>query len=189
MRAEPLPLHCRDEACPLYSRCDAIPAETLTTRDDSRVQVLFVGEAPGKTEVDKRRPFIGESGRLLRRALDYAAPASLDYGFSNVVRCLPLDGASEIRKPNAIEVKHCRDNLYRDIRAMDPDVLVLLGATAVELLIPERPTVYQERGRWRRQLIEGRERFVLTTWHPAYCLRQRSAVAPFYTDLDRKSVV
>lgn len=183
MRAEPLPVNCYNESCPLFGRRDCVPAETLTDSDDSRVQVLFIGEAPGKTEIDRRRPFIGESGRLLRRALDYAAPVPVDYGFSNVARCLPLDPDGEIRKPNGVEVKHCRDFLYHDIRRMDPDVLVLLGATAIDLFIASRPTVYEERGRWRRLVIEGRERLVLTTWHPAYVLRQRSALPAFYKDV------
>lgn len=183
MRTEPLPLSCEQAGCPLFGRHDCVPGEVLTDSEHRNVQVLFVGEAPGKTEVDKSRPFIGESGRLLRRALDYAAPARINYAFSNVIRCLPLDLEGEIRKPIPAEVKHCRRFLGNDIRAVDPDVIVLLGATAVELFVDGRPSVYEERGRWHRIDVEGRERFVITTWHPAYVLRQRNALPQFYKDL------
>lgn len=183
MRVEVLPVRCSDRTCPLHHRCDAVPAEVLTDSEHRRVSVLFVGEAPDRQEVDSHRPFIGESGRLLRRALDYAAPVPIAYGFSNAVRCLPLNQHDELRKPTTAETKRCRPFLYEDVRRTDPDVLVLLGATAIETFITERPTVYEERGRWRRINIEGRERIVLTTWHPAYVLRQRSATAAFYNDI------
>lgn len=183
MRVEALPLQCDCTSCPLYQRRDCVPAELLTDDEHQQVKVLFVGEAPGKTEVEKQRPFIGESGRLLRRALDYASPVRLSYAFSNVLRCLPLDHEDEIRKPTPAEVKQCRGFLGRDIRVTDPDVIVLLGATAVELFVDGKPSVYEERGRWHRIDVEGRERLVITTWHPAYVLRQRNALPQFYKDL------
>ena len=182
MRAEPLSFGCQSTTCPLHGRSDCIPTETLTVGEGSRVQVLFIGDSPDDVTVEKRRPFVGDAGRLLRRACDYGATKQLDYGFSNVIRCLPLHNG-EARKPSIVEVRHCRDHLLRDIRTTDPDVIVLLGQAAVGLLIPDSPSLYEERGRWRRLEIEGRERFVMTTWHPAYVQRQRSTVPQFYQDL------
>ena len=70
-----------------------------------------------------------------------------------------------------------------DIEQLDPDILILLGQTALNLLLPDRPAIHAERGRWRRLVIAGRERIVGTTWHPAYVARQKTALPAFYGDL------
>lgn len=183
MRHAPLPIDCSDTACPLYGRRDCVPAELACHHEDEVCDLLFIGEAPGKTEVDKRRPFVGESGRLLRKAIKEASPGPVNVAYSNVARCLPLNEAGDIRKPVAAEVKACQHFLMADIERLDPDVICLLGASAIELFLPDRPTVHAERGRWRRVNIAGRDRIVMTTWHPAYVLRQFSALPMWFTDL------
>lgn len=183
MRSQLRTLDCHDQSCPLYGRRDCTPAEMVCSREDNTVDILFVGEAPGKTEVERERPFIGVSGTLLRRAIQYAKRPNMNLAFSNVTRCLPLDDSNEIRKPSTKEVNCCNHFLMRDIEALDPDVICLLGSTAVDLLLPDRPTVHEERGRWRTSWIAGRERIVFTTWHPAYVGRKKSAIPIFFTDL------
>jgi uracil-DNA glycosylase family 4 len=183
VRHAPFPIDCSDTACPLYGRRDCVPAELACHHEDEVCDLLFIGEAPGKTEVDKRRPFVGESGRLLRKAIKEASPGPVNVAYSNVARCLPLNEAGDIRKPVAAEVKACQHFLMADIERLDPDVICLLGASAIELFLPDRPTVHAERGRWRRVHIAGRDRIVMTTWHPAYVLRQFSALPMWFTDL------
>ena len=182
VRHVPFPIECTDTACPLHGRCDCVPAELACQFEDNACDLLFIGEAPGETEVKKRRPFVGVSGRLLRKAVAEAKPGPVNVGYSNVARCLPLS-EGEIRKPSPAEARCCRHFLMADIERFDPDVLCLLGATAINMFLPDKPTVHAERGRWRRVHIAGRERIVMTTWHPAYVLRQYSALPMWYADL------
>jgi uracil-DNA glycosylase family 4 len=183
VRLVPYGIECRDGSCPLYSRLDCVPAELAYQFEEDACELLFVGEAPGETEAEKQRPFVGVSGRLLRRAVAEAKTADINIGYSNVVRCLPRDEKGEIRKPAPAEVKACRHFLMADIARFDPDVICLLGATAINMFLPDRPTVHAERGRWRRMKIAGRERIVMTTWHPAYVCRQYSALPMWFADL------
>ena len=125
-----LQLFCEDQGCPLYHRRDFVPAELI--RNDStreNLHVLFVGEGPAEWETKKGRPFFGVSGTTLRKAIRYAIPKGVDfnYGFSNMVRCWPLDENDKTRAPTAKEISHCRHFLERDIAHTDPDVIVTLG--------------------------------------------------------------
>lgn len=187
MRRFRLQLYCDQTDCPLHEREDFVPCEICLLKDDRKLNVLFVGEGPGKTEVsaDIERPFIGRSGQLLRRIIKHARGGQdFNYGFTNTVRCLPLDKDEEIRPPTKREQHFCRQFLDRDIRKTDPDVIVLLGRSPLETFPPGSSyTVASERGNWRIAEIEGRERVVFSTWHPAYVGRQKSLLPTFYEDI------
>jgi uracil-DNA glycosylase family 4 len=187
MKIRRLKLYCEQSECPLHEREDFIPCEINLVGDDSKLNVLFVGEGPGKTEVNAEieRPFIGRSGKLLRRTIKSACGGEpFNYGFTNTVRCLPLNKDDEIRPPTRREQSLCRKFLDRDIQKTDPDVIVLLGRSPLEAFPPPGDyTVAGERGNWRLVEIEGRERVVFSTWHPAYVGRQKKVLPVFYEDI------
>lgn len=176
-------MHCGETACPLGCRRDCIPAEAVFVNESETLDLLFVGEAPGKTEIARRRPFIGVSGSLLRRAATRAQTRPCNYGFDNVARCLPLDAGGEIRRPTSGEIHACLPFLLRDIARYDPRVIVLLGATALDALLPGNPNLQQQRGRYERVEIAGRQRWVLTTWHPAFVGRNKNMLPLFFDDV------
>jgi len=181
-------LQCENTNCSLHQRGDFIPCE-LKIRSEhlERLDVLFVGEAPGTTEVhiNWKRPFVGISGTLLRRALKQAAGDRLyNVGYSNTVRCLPLDNAGEIRKPTPQEIGNCQTFLERDIQLTDPKVIVLLGGSAISGLLPSKSKkVTTERGQYHFMEIAGKQRVVLSTWHPAFVGRQKNVLPIWYDDL------
>lgn len=187
MKTLRLKLFCEQTECSLHEREDFIPCEINLTKDSRKLDVLFVGEGPGKTEVnaDIERPFIGRSGQLLRRTIKSARGGEkFNFGFTNTVRCLPLNSDDEIRPPTRRERNFCRKFLDRDIQKTDPDVIVLLGHSPLETFPPPgQYTVQGERGTWRVEEIEGRERVVFSTWHPAYVGRQKKLLPVFYEDL------
>ncbi len=178
-------VQCEQSECSLYENRNCIPCELRRENPHvSKFDILFVGEAPGKTEVEEDFPFIGRSGQLLRRAIKYAKKEKRNIGFTNVVRCLPLNASREIRYPSRREVGFCRQFLDRDIEQTDPDVIVLLGRAPLEAFPPSRDfSVSEERGNWRKLEIAGRERIVFSTWHPAYVGRQKNLLPVFYDDI------
>jgi uracil-DNA glycosylase family 4 len=97
----------------------------------SRVDVLCVGEAPGRNEDKQAVPFVGQSGKLLRETiaeLSHLKPGQ--FGFSNVVRCRPPRN----KTPGKTITKACLPQLVREIEARKPKVLMALGAHALEWL-------------------------------------------------------
>lgn len=97
--------------------------------------LLFIGEAPGKSEDLRGEAFIGPSGRLLNRAMQDAAemvgcPIPTFY-VTNVIACRPCDVKSgPNRQPLPDEIICCRPRLADTVALVKPEVVVLLGKVA-----------------------------------------------------------
>jgi len=125
---------------------------------------MFVGEAPGATEDDAGRPFVGASGDRLR-GLIRRLGIEKDCIITNAVRCRP----PENRKPRYDEIQTCREHLIAEVRRVKPEVIVLLGATAIQSVMElksVRVGDYRGRKNWS---WEGAR--VIATYHPAATLR------------------
>ncbi len=126
--------------------------------------ILLIGEAPGRQEDIKARPFVGRSGKLLDEILELNGFSREDNVFiSNIVKCRP----PENRLPANIERETCIPWLNRQIEIIDPKILVLLGATALNGLIDKQLKISNVRGTW----IQWNERMVMPVYHPAAILR------------------
>ncbi len=102
--------------------------------------VLFIGEAPGKTEDSLGLPFVGRAGMILDalivRARD-ASPSPWTWGITNIVSCRPCDGPGQPnRPPSSREVRNCRTRLEEILVMAQPKMFVLLGASAQKTLEP-----------------------------------------------------
>jgi DNA polymerase len=128
-----------------------------------RPLVALVGEAPGATEDETGRPFVGRSGALLDLLL---AEAGLDRGqcaVLNVVKCRPPGN----RTPKAPEVARCSGWLNRQLDLLAPPVVVALGLSAAKWFLGPRTVLAQVRG--RPHDVGGRE--LWATYHPSAAIR------------------
>jgi DNA polymerase len=94
--------------------------------------IVFVGEAPGMAEDLTGLPFIGPAGMLLDEILEIVElelDRPLTYAVTNIVCCLPKSGGS-LRQPRPSEIAACSDRLVAFLNAAQPDLIVLIGATA-----------------------------------------------------------
>jgi DNA polymerase len=90
--------------------------------------IMFIGEAPGRTENREKIPFIGNAGKLLRNFVE--GYNLTDYSFyTNVVKCQPPDN----RKPSVEEINNCHTLLCTEISLAKPKIIVLLGSTAINI--------------------------------------------------------
>ena len=136
--------------------------------------MMLVGEQPGDQEDRAGRPFVGPAGRLLDEAL---AEAGIDRDavyVTNAVKHFKWKARGKRRihqKPSWGEVDACRPWLDGELEAVQPDVLVLLGATAAQTLLGRTFRVTQSRG----EAIEntGLARYAVATLHPSAVLRER----------------
>ena len=128
-----------------------------------RPLVAFVGEAPGATEDETGRPFVGRSGALLDLLLGEAGLDRAECAVLNIVKCRPPGN----RTPKAPEVARCSGWLRRQLELLDARVVVALGLSAAKFFLGPRTVLGTVRGRPHR--IDGRD--VWATYHPSAAIR------------------
>jgi uracil-DNA glycosylase family protein len=134
---------CR--GCELYE-----PAtQTVFGRGDAHARVVFVGEQPGDMEDRKGLPFVGPAGHLLRRAVDDAGMDPKHIYLTNAVKHFRYETRGKRRihqTPDRVHIVACRPWLVAEFAQLDPEVVVVLGATAAKALLGPAFRVTQSRG-------------------------------------------
>ncbi len=143
--------------------------------------LMLVGEAPGETEVLKRRPFVGKAGKNLDEFLTLARLRREDIFVTNTVKIRPTEagptGRSRNRAPNREELSLFVPWLLREIQAVRPRALVTLGNVPLKALAGSQRTVGECHGQWLESQA-GVPLFAL--YHPASIISRRS-LAPVYS--------
>ena len=139
----------------------------VVSRGNPEAQIVIVGEAPGAKEEEIGEPFVGRSGKLLDQLLQNAGiDISQDVYFCNVVKCRPPKN----RRPTKAEIQENLPWWYQQIKLVNPEIIVLVGATALEAILKNKATISILRGKW----INWDGRLVMPVFHPAYLLRNQS---------------
>jgi DNA polymerase len=126
--------------------------------------IVIIGEAPGRDEDLKGRPFIGRSGQLLDRILHACGFNRHQHVFiSNIIKCRPPGN----RIPTPEEIRMCKPYLMKQIHLINPEILILLGATAVRSMIGPDQKITRIRGTW----INFEGRLAMPVYHPSALLR------------------
>ena len=142
--------------------------------------LVFIGEGPGADEDIQGLPFVGRAGKLLTTMIEAMGLQRKDVYICNVVKCRPPQN----RAPEPDEVQTCSPYLLRQIDAINPKVLVCLGAVAAKTLLETTRGISQFRGEW----LEWRGRKLMATYHPAYLLRNPNAKGDVWKDLQKVMV-
>ncbi|MBI5579330.1 MAG: uracil-DNA glycosylase [Deltaproteobacteria bacterium] len=129
----------------------------------SRARLMFIGEGPGQDEDRSGEPFVGAAGQLLTRIIAAINLRREDVYITNVVKCRP----PENRLPEPDEIATCSPFLRRQIAAIRPVLICLLGGCAAQSLLNTTESISRLRGRFFE--LQGCR--VLPTYHPAYLLR------------------
>jgi len=159
--------HCR--ACPLWAKA----TQTVFGAGDEHARVMLVGEQPGDEEDRTGLPFVGPAGRLLDRALEAAGVERERVYITNAVKHFKwqLRGKRRLHKtPAQREIDACHQWLEGEIRALEPQVIVCLGATAARALLGKDFKVSLMRGKFVESAYAP---FVFATLHPSALLRLR----------------
>jgi DNA polymerase len=159
------------QLCPLArQRTNAVPGE-----GPYNARIVLVGEAPGREEDLSGRPFVGRGGKLLNSVLESVRIPRENVFITNIVKCRPPRN----RKPTKREMDTCKEAyLQRQIDAIGPRLVVLLGRTAAQALLGAE-SLKRVRGRAVRR---GRVEY-LCTYHPAAVLRNPRRRRTFSKDL------
>jgi uracil-DNA glycosylase len=157
--------------CPLHQE----RTHVVHTEGDRKARLMFVGEAPGADEDVKARPFVGRAGQLLTKIIEAIGMKREEVLIGNVNRCRPPGN----RAPMPDEAATCKPYLLREIAVVQPEVIVVLGNTAMKNLLDTREGITRLRGRF--QDYKGIK--VMPTFHPAYLLRDPSKKRETWEDL------
>jgi uracil-DNA glycosylase family protein len=138
-----------------------------------RSHTMFVGEQPGDREDRAGKPFVGPAGRELDRALGEAGISRDDVYITNVVKHFKFEerGRRRIHQtPKRFEIDACRPWLDEELAQVEPEALVLLGATAAKALLGSSFRLTRHRG---EVLDSELAPIVAATIHPSAILRQQ----------------
>jgi uracil-DNA glycosylase family 4 len=167
------------------TQCRLSQSRTLAVPGEGPLgaQWLLVGEAPGAEEDATGRPFVGASGRLLRRELEASGIDPEAVYITNIVKCRPPAN----RAPRADEVATCTSlYLTRQLQLVGPRAIAALGATAANALLASAVRVTADHGTWRHDYdLTDDELPVFVTYHPAAALRSERWRAELRADLRR----
>lgn len=146
--------------------------------------LMLIGEAPGETEVIKRRPFVGKAGKNLDEFLSLAGLRREEIFVSNVVKIRPTEtgptGRSRNRAPNKEELSLFTPWLMKEIQAVAPRALVTLGNVPLKALTDGKATVGDCHGQWLHSRA-GMPLFSL--YHPASMIYRRALVPVYEQDV------
>ena len=172
----------------IQSNCDQCDlhkhrTQIVVDRGNPEAKVLFIGEAPGKNEDLQGKAFVGRAGRLLDAMLkELGFDTDRDGLIANVNKCRP----PENRPPTPKEAQTCLPFLKKQIDLMCPRLIVLLGATALKHILPEKKyfSMAAEVGRFFDCDAYPASK-LLILYHPAYILRDPRKKPLMQTHLKR----
>ncbi|MCH5284326.1 MAG: uracil-DNA glycosylase [Akkermansiaceae bacterium] len=183
--AQPAPESVEDKLAYLRERAEHwAPARRLGSLRDTMVfavgnphaRLMLVGEAPGYDEELRREPFVGKAGQKLNDILRAMGLARAEIYISNICKFRPSMGANQgtaNRPPTPEEISACLPLIQAEIRAIAPECIVCLGATAAKGLLGSEGSVGSLRGAW----WETQGVPVRVTYHPSYLLRNEALSA------------
>jgi len=177
---------CR--GCPLHLAA----TQTVFGAGNPHARVMLVGEQPGDQEDRQGAPFVGPAGKLLDRALGEAGIDPGDAYVTNAVKHFKFTQAEPRKRrihkaPTLREMTACGPWLAAELAVVEPELIVVLGATAGKALLGSSFRVTQVRGTVLEEEIHGRAERLVPTVHPSSVLRAEDSEAAyrgFVSDLE-----
>jgi uracil-DNA glycosylase family 4 len=179
-----LPANPKCNNCGLYQKCKS-PKMAYTGK--GRKKILVVGEAPGAEEDKQNEQFVGKAGKRLRSEFKLCdLSLERDCNKQNAVRCRPPNNKTE-----GSMIAACRPALFRDIKQLNPQSILLFGASAAESVLGH---LWDDSGsfamaRWTGWVIPNREPncWISVHYHPSYLERQTDDLLDqlFHTNLKK----
>jgi len=140
-----------------------------------RARLVFVGEGPGRDEDVQGKPFVGRAGQLLSKIIDAMGLKRTDVYICNVVKCRPPSN----RTPESDEIGTCVQFLFKQLMAINPEIIVCLGSIAAQSVLNTKVKLGDLRGKFHNY---GTAK-LMVTYHPAALLRNPGFKKPLWDDM------
>lgn len=151
--------------CAACTGCGLHAGRTRSVFSDGNpaAQIMLIGEGPGYNEDLQGKPFVGQAGQLLDRMLAAIGLDRQQVYIANIVKCRPPGN----RAPTPEEMQACLGYLEAQIALVQPQIIILSGATALQGLLKEKRSITRSRGQW----LQWQGIWCMPIFHPAYLLR------------------
>ena len=142
------------------TKCSLSKSRTnaVAGKGSHHAEIMFIGEAPGRSEDLKGEPFVGTAGKILTEALEYAGLSRDDVFITNVVKCRPPNN----RIPLEEEKISCQKYLIDELDIIKPKIICILGNTAYGSILGGN-SITKNRGK----IIKKNNNLYFLTVHPA----------------------
>ena len=145
--------------CRLWKiRKHAVPGE-----GNPHAKIMFVGQAPGRTEDETGRPFVGRAGKLLTELLTKNGIKREDVFITSAIKCFPPAN----RMPKKDEIESCAPYLEMQISLIKPKIIFLLGNVSVNTVLEDAGRLGEIHG---TKIMKDGTTYI-PTYHPAAALR------------------
>ncbi len=151
------------------TRKNAVPG-----KGNKNADIVFIGEAPGKSEDLHGEPFIGTAGKKLDDALENTGLTRDSVYITNIVKCRPPKN----RIPNDIEKTACSDYLKDEIAIINPKIICLLGNTPYYSILGGKE-ISKNHGKF----VFKDNHMYFVTFHPAATIYNQKLVNVFKKDI------
>lgn len=153
-------------------------------RGNLNSNVLIIGEAPGETEDEEGKCFVGKSGKLLDKFIEDYELGCNCY-IDNIVACRPQNN----RDPKEEEIYSCYPRLSSIIKLLRPDILLLLGKVSSGVFC-FKDSILKNHGKINFSVVQGRDTFIIRAPHPSFFLHNPDKKGIAHKDFDvvRKAV-
>ncbi len=166
-----------------YRKCQECPLGSLGRTNvvfgegNVDAELFLIGEAPGRNEDIEGRPFVGQSGLFLNKALEKVGIERSSIFITSIVKCRPPNN----RVPLPLEISTCTSLfLYNQIKIIKPRIICALGSVALNTLMAAKLSITKVHG----VPLDYKDGIILIpTYHPAYLLRNRSKLDEWLKDL------
>jgi DNA polymerase len=166
-----------EHGCPLA----ATRTNLVFGMGNADADLMFVGEAPGATEDQQGKPFVGRAGRLLDTLLEEIGLSRGEVFVANILKCRPPGN----RDPLPEEIQACEGHLFRQIELIQPTLVATLGNFATKLLSGKPTGITQVHGREQQVVLGGNPVTLYPIFHPAAALYTRSMLQVLEEDFRR----
>jgi uracil-DNA glycosylase len=125
-------------------------------------KIYFMGEAPGKNEDLRGKPFVGAAGRILDSLLESVGLTKKDVFINSVLPYRPPNN----RPPKQAEIEFFEPFLDEQIEIIAPKIIVTLGKYSLEKFLPGEK-ISQVHGEPKEVKWKGKKLTILPMYHPA----------------------
>ena len=160
------------QKCELYkTRTNSVPG-----KGSFNAEIIFVGEAPGRSEDKRGEPFVGAAGKKLSAALEKAGISRDEVYITNVVKCRPPNN----RVPLQNERDSCNNYLKSEIKIIKPNIICVMGNTAFGSLLNGSDIM-----KFRGKIFSKENNLYFISLHPAATIYNQKLIQTLEEDMKK----
>jgi uracil-DNA glycosylase len=147
------------------SKCNLCQTRTQTVfgAGNKTADWMVIGEAPGQSEDEQGKPFVGKAGQLLTEMLRAIGLERDEVFITNILKCRPPGN----RDPKPDEAELCGGYLRRQRELIKPKIILAVGRISAQTLLKTDAPIGKLRGKVHD--LDGTP--LVVVYHPAYLLR------------------